>query len=61
MTFLGEIIEHYLQMGNFLGNLMSILNKETKNKTSMLKIKLVTTEQSVLQLKRITKLVALWR
>ena len=61
MTFLGEIIERYLQMGNFLGNLMSILNKETKNKTSMLKIKLVTTEQSVLQLKRITKLVALWR
>ena len=61
MTFLGEIIERYLQMGNFLGNLMSILNKETKKKTSMLKIKLVTTEQSVLQLKRITKLVALWR
>ena len=29
MTFLGEIIEHYLQEGNFLKNLMSTLNKKT--------------------------------
>ena len=32
MTFLGEIIELYLQYGNFLENLMPTLNKETKNK-----------------------------
>ena len=41
MTFLGEIIELYLQLGNFLENLMPPLNnfnKETKNKASMLKM-----------------------
>ena len=40
-TFLGEIIGLYLQTSNFLENLMPILknlNKETKNKASMLKI-----------------------
>ena len=38
MIFLGEIIELYLQWSNFLENLMPTLNKETKNKPSMLKI-----------------------
>ena len=37
MTFLGEIIEIYLQKGNFLENLIPTLNKETKRKASMLK------------------------
>ena len=32
MTFLGEIIEIYLQKGNFLENLIPTLNKETKRK-----------------------------
>ena len=38
MTFLGEVIELYLQEGNILENLMPTLNKETKNKASVLKI-----------------------
>ena len=38
MTFLGEIVKLYLQQGNFLDNLMPTLNKEKKNKASMLKI-----------------------
>ena len=45
MTFLGDIIELYLQKGNFLENLMPSLNKEAK-KPSMLKMQL-TTEQSL--------------
>ena len=40
ITFLGEIIELYLCEGNFLENIMSALNKETKNKASVLKIDL---------------------
>ena len=32
MTFLGGIIELYLQQGNFLKNLMSTLKKELKIK-----------------------------
>ena len=35
MTFLGEIIELYLKQDNFS---MPTLNKETKNKASVLKI-----------------------
>ena len=38
MTFLGEIIELYLQQDNFLDNLMRTSNKETENKDSVLKI-----------------------
>ena len=35
MTFLGEIIELYLQKGNFLENLMPFLNKEAKKTFSV--------------------------
>ena len=38
MTFFGGNIELDLQKGNFLENLMPNLNKEPKNKTSMLKV-----------------------
>ena len=41
MIFLGKIIELYSQLGNFLKNLkptLNSLNKETKSKSSMLKI-----------------------
>ena len=38
ITFLGEIIELYLQQSNFLEILMPTLNRETENKASMLKI-----------------------
>ena len=37
MTFLGEIIEFYLQYDNFLEN-CKLENLETKNKTSKLNI-----------------------
>ena len=46
MTFLGEIIELYLQYGIFVENLIPTLNKETKNKALMFKMQL-TTEQCV--------------
>ena len=38
MTFLGKIIELYLQWGIFLENLIPTLNKEVKITASMLKI-----------------------
>ena len=38
MIFLGKIIDLFLQYGNFLETLMPTLNKEMKNKGSMLKI-----------------------
>ena len=38
LTFLGEIIELWLQEVNFFENVMPTLNKETKNKVGMLKI-----------------------
>ena len=41
MTFLGEIIEFYLQQ-NFLENLMPTLNKETKKESLMLMMQLIT-------------------
>ena len=37
MTFMGDIIELYLQHGNFLKNLSPTLNKEAQNKSSILK------------------------
>ena len=46
MTFLGEIIELYVQYGIFVENLIPTLNKETKNKALMFKMQL-TTEQYV--------------
>ena len=38
MNFVGEIIELYLQWGNFLENLISALHKETKRKVSVFKV-----------------------
>ena len=41
MTFLGGIIELCLQWVNFLEKLIAFLNKETKNKASVLKMQLI--------------------
>ena len=42
MTFMGDIIELYLQHGNFLKNLLPTLNKEAQNKSSILKTQWTT-------------------
>ena len=58
MTFLREIIELYLKYGNFLEYFMTTLNKETKNKTSVLKMQL-SAEQRVFAVTPVTKPVAI--
>ena len=50
MTFLREIIELYLQQGNFLETLMLTLTKKMKNKALILKMQLIT-EQRVFVVK----------
>lgn len=42
MTFMGDIVELYLQHGNFLKNLLPTLNNEAQNKSSILKTQWTT-------------------